>query len=161
MKKLFIAVSLAVAVFLTACTAEAPDTKNTSATAAPEVTDPTAIPTPTPTPSTTPTASPTPTPIPTVHSTPQPSAAMNTTVYVYYVYFRSLDTDGNYINIGHAFYSACSNCGAEGNWSDEKCMSCGAVYSDRVEQEKYITKICDPNDSNIVYSESYEPFDVK
>lgn len=161
MKKLFIAVLLAVAVFLTSCTAEAPDTKDTPATAAPEATAPAATPTPTPTPATTPTAAPTPPPTPRAHSTPQPSASVNATVYVYYIYCRYLDTDGNYINNGHGFHSVCGNCGANGSWFDEQCMSCGAIYSDRVEQEEFITRICDPNDPNIVYSESYEPFEVK
>jgi hypothetical protein len=131
-----------------------------------------------PTPNMTATPKPTPTSVPDAQHTSVPDASSTltqkqaepistqekptgTTANVFYCYNRWFDPDGNYVNSGHAFYSICGNCGEMGDWVDNECNHCGAVYTDRVETELFRTYICDPNDQSIIYSESDEPFIVK
>ena len=131
-----------------------------------------------PTPNMTATPKPTPTSVPDAQHTSVPDASSTltqkqaepisaqekptgTTANVFYCYNRWFDPDGNYVHSGHAFYSICGNCGEMGDWVDNECNHCGAVYTDRVETELFRTYICDPNDQSIIYSESDEPFIVK
>lgn len=163
MKKLFAPLLLITVLYLSACSLQPAEPQSTPVLETPEVTA--AIPTPTPTP----TPSQFPTPAEEQKSANPADSQQNsesvehikTTVNVCYHYGRWLDPDGNWINSGHAFYSICGNCGEMGNWFDDECMHCGAIYTDRTENEFFYTCICDPNDTSIIYSESHEPFIVK
>lgn len=162
MKKLFASLTLAVAFCLSACAAQPTEPVNTPVPTAPEET---VAPTPTLTPS--------PSQFPILSEeqnsatslTPQHGSdsvkCIETTVNVYYCYNRLFDTNGNWVNSGHCFYSICGNCGSGGCWFDNKCEHCGAIYTDRTEEELFYTRICDPNDTSIIYSESREPFIVR
>lgn len=164
MKKPFAPFLLAAVLCLSACSAQPTEPQHTSAPETPEVTVATA-PTPIlmPSPSKLPELATEQKPAPT--SAPQqgsePEKYIEATVSVFYCYNRWLDPDGNWINSGHVFYSVCGNCGGMGNWFDNECMHCGAIYKDRTENELFYTCICDPNDTSIIYSENHEPFTVK
>lgn len=158
MKKLFASMALAIALCLSACAAQPTEPVNTPVPTAPEETV-----APTPSPSQFP-----------ILSEEQNSATsltpqhgsdsvkcIETTVNVYYCYNRLFDTNGNWVNSGHYFYSVCGNCGSSGCWFDNKCEHCGAIYTDKTVEELFYTRICDPNDTSIIYSESREPFIVR
>ena len=157
MKKLFASLTLAIALCLSACAAQPTEPVNTPVPTAPEETvAPTPIPTPTPTP----------TPAPsTVQTQVKPSVPQAETVKVivesHRLYVRSIDTEGNELASGGATFSVCGNCSEWGLYMASSCENCGAIYTDREWIEHYETITRDPDNWDIIYDISYEPFFVK
>lgn len=155
MKKLFALLALAIALCLSACAAQPTEPVNTPVPTAPEETvAPTPIPTPTPTPAPS-----------TVQTQVKPSAPQAETVKVivesHRLYVRSIDTEGNELAGGGATFSICGNCGEMGLYMASSCEDCGAIYTDREWIEHYETITRDPDNWDIIYDVSYEPFFVK
>lgn len=153
MKKLFASLTLAIALCLSACAAQPTEPVNTPV---PTATEAMVTPTPTPTPA--------PTPAP-VQTQVKPSVPQAETVKVivesHRLYVRSIDTEGNELASGGATFSVCGNCGEWGLYMASSCENCGAIYTDREWIEHYETITRDPDNWDIIYDISYEPFFVK
>lgn len=150
MKKPFAALTLALMLCLSACSSQLAEPKNTPAPAAHETA---ATPEPAPTPAPTPTLTPVP-----VQTQTEPVEAV---VESHRLYTRSMDTEGNMLTSGGATFSICGNCGDMGMYMASSCERCGAIYTDREWIEHYETFIRDPDNWDIIYDVSYEPFFVK
>lgn len=153
MKKLFASLTLAIALCLSACAAQPTEPVNTPVPTATE-----AMVTPTPTPTTAPTPAP-------VQTQMKPSAPQVEQIEVmvesHRLYVRSIDMEGNELASGGATFSVCGNCGEWGLYMASSCENCGAIYTDREWIEHYETITRDPDNWDIIYDISYEPFFVK
>lgn len=157
MKKPFAALMLAFTLCLSACSPQLAEPKNTPAPTAPEAA---ATPEPSPTPAPTPTLTPVPVQTQTEPASPQ-AGPVEAIVESHRLYTRSMDTEGNMLTSGGATFSICGNCGDMGIYMASSCERCGAIYTDREWIEHYETFIRDPNNWDIIYDVSYEPFFVK
>ena len=155
MKKLFASLTLAIALCLSACAAQPTEPVNTPVPTATE-----AMATPTPTPTSTP--APTPAPVQTQMKPSAPQAEqIEVIVESHMLYVRSIDMEGNELASGGATFSVCGNCGEWGLYMASSCENCGAIYTDREWIEHYETITRDPDNWDIIYDISYEPFFVK
>lgn len=82
-------------------------------------------------------------------------------LYIHYCYTRSFDQDGNLLAEGHVSYSVCGNCSKTGAWWEEECSHCGVRFTEKNVTHEYETNIVDADNRDVIYSVSYEPFDVK